>query len=37
MKQLLKAKILQKNPYKREIQLNAILKEKMIGVLDADE
>ena len=37
MKQLLKAKIQQRNSYIREIQLNALLKEKLNGVLDEDE
>ena len=37
MKQLLKAKIQQRNPYIREVQLNAMLKEKMNGALDEDE
>ena len=37
MKQFLKAKIQQANPYMREIQLNPILKEKINGVLTEDE
>ena len=37
MRQLLKAKIQQRNPYIREVQLNAMLKEKMNGILDEDE
>lgn len=37
MKQVLKAKIHQRDQYMREIQLNSILKEKISGVLDEDE
>jgi hypothetical protein len=37
MRQILKAKIQQRNPYMREVLLNSTLKEKMNGVLDEDE
>lgn len=37
MKQILKAKIQQRNPYMREVQLNSTLKDKMGGILDEDE
>lgn len=37
MKQLLKAKLQQRNPFMREMELNNLLKEKINGVLDDDE
>ncbi|OMJ82876.1 hypothetical protein SteCoe_16344 [Stentor coeruleus] len=37
MKQLLKAKLQQRNPFMREMELNSLVKEKINGVLDDDE